>query len=416
MTAAMRDETRVEISTQHSPGILKRLVHRVRNNSSSDSSGSGSSSSSNDYAARKPSTSPVRRGTVDSDDSQCDPKCKRLTPSPHSKPKPQQKPSKPQKQHYQPTTAIPYSRSGYAPAPKKKSVSSASSGHSAEIALSRELWDEAYDALRLDPSTKSLVVTYEAIISQELSDDLKLATRSTLSPPEGDTNRRMELMSAITRAGLSKRKGSKPSQADDVPKILLDSTRRTVETAWDEYPSAALAWSGLSILTPLLIDPILRHDEFRKGMVHVIGRIHWYMHLTYLLQCPSWHDAEDLAARQDELAARRTRARDEVLRLYRRVLEFEMNCVCASASAWNSAARHMVRWNSLDKLNESIVEADGKVRRLVEELVVEGAMRTRMLAWEADLDLDALVVKTAMQEEERRMMEERRGEEQPKDA
>lgn len=122
-----------------------------------------------------------------------------------------------------------------------------------EAPLSRELWEDAYDSLRLDPSTSSLVVTYESIISQELPDDLKLLSHGTLSPgtSEADKERRMELMSAIVSAKMNKRRGSKTSQASEMPKVVLEHSKKTVEGVWDEFPSAALAWAGICTLTPV---------------------------------------------------------------------------------------------------------------------------------------------------------------------
>lgn len=124
-----------------------------------------------------------------------------------------------------------------------------------DTALSRVLWDEAYDNLRLDPSTSSLVVAYEAIISQELPDDLKFSAHSRVSlPREGDLetcDRRRELMIAILRAGLNKRRGSKASQVDDMARQLLTCVKGKVESAWGEFSSAATAWSGLCTLTPV---------------------------------------------------------------------------------------------------------------------------------------------------------------------
>lgn len=276
-----------------------------------------------------------------------------------------------------------------------------------EVALSRELWEEAYDSLRLNPSTTSLVVTYEAIISQELPDEVKAVVHGQLSPSDGDRERRMELMSAIVGAGLGKRRGSRGvGGVEDMPRVVLECSKRMVERAWDEFPSAALAWAGLCTLTPvslpfttyytmptklmnqLLLDPILRHKEFNKGMLHIIGRIPWYMHLPILLKAAARHDADDLALRQN--SANEQRCTKAVLLLYRRVLELEMNCVLASASAWNSVARHTVRWNSLESLNEDVRQADEAVKKLVEEEVGDGP-RERLLAWEQDLDISEMV-------------------------
>lgn len=35
-----------------------------------------------------------------------------------------------------------------------------------------------------------------------------------------------------------------------------------------------------------------------------------------------------------------------------------MNCVCATASAWNAAAKNVVRWATMDQLVRSVVELD----------------------------------------------------------
>lgn len=141
-------------------------------------------------------------------------------------------------------------------------------------------------------------------------------------------------------------------------------------------------------------------------MVHIIGRIPWYMHLTHLLQCPSWIDADDFDARQHEFQYRRQRARDAVLRVYRRVLEFEMNCVCATASAWNSVAKHTVRWQSLGKLVDSILECDDNLRELIKEYVVEGTRRQQMLARDLDFGVDTIDKPLSREEEENQRIEE----------
>ena len=67
-----------------------------------------------------------------------------------------------------------------------------------------------------------------------------------------------------------------------------------------------------------------------------------------------------------------------------------MNTVCAAASAWNSVAKHTVRWQTLGKLIDEIVEADDRVRELVNEYVVETSRRKKMLERDVDLDLEAI--------------------------
>ncbi len=122
--------------------------------------------------------------------------------------------------------------------------------------VSRELWDEAYDSLRSDPSTMSLVVTYESIISQQLPDDLKLAAHGSLSSTDGETGHRLDLMKAIASVGLNKRRGSRTSQVDEISWAILDQSKNSIERQLVDFPSASLAWSGICTLSPVSIQAV----------------------------------------------------------------------------------------------------------------------------------------------------------------
>jgi hypothetical protein len=125
-------------------------------------------------------------------------------------------------------------------------------------------------------------------------------------------------------------------------------------------------------------------------MVHLVGRISWYMNLTQLILSPSWHDADDFAARREDFARHGAENRDAISRLYRRVLEFEMNCVCAAASAWNNRAKQVVCWKRVGRLVEDLRAADEKVHALVQANIKEARLRDDLLACDADLDLDEI--------------------------
>ncbi|ODA80881.1 hypothetical protein RJ55_03841 [Drechmeria coniospora] len=243
--------------------------------------------------------------------------------------------------------------------------------------ISLSLWDAAYRGLRDDPSCTGLVLTYEAIISQELPDSLSLGG---LGSPFGakSPEERLDLLARIAAAGLHRRRGSRPSPQqpgqDDEARRMLEATRGTVEGILPRYPSAAVAWAGLCTLTPLLADPIFQSPDMRLGILHIAGRIPWYMCLAQLLLVPAPPDYQES-----------TRA--ILVRLYRKVLELEMNCVCATAGAWNSAAKNVVGWTSLGTLVAEIVELDRRVRALVEK-EGEVGVREMLLAMDVDLDLE----------------------------
>ncbi|KAF4121417.1 hypothetical protein GMORB2_1824 [Geosmithia morbida] len=263
-----------------------------------------------------------------------------------------------------------------------------SSKHSGSIqaTLSRDLWDEAYDRLRLDRNTAGLVVTYEFIVSQELPDELKAIARGVLSSADGDTDRRAEFMTAIARTGLAKRRGSKTSQVDDVSRMVVEYSKRAVAVELNEYPATALAWSGVCVLTPLLVDPLLHHNDFCRGTIHIIGRIPWYMSLIHMLMSM----ARPTGSHGDEVERQYKNAKDNIVGLYCHVLEFEMNCICATASAWNQVAKNMVRWGTIGELVDTIRQDDEQMSTLVNDIVTDLPQRQEILSRNTDLDVDVL--------------------------
>ncbi len=145
-----------------------------------------------------------------------------------------------------------------------------------ETAEALELWNEAYDALRDNPSTAGLVHVYEAIISQELPDGLKTGGLNSSSLEGKSAEQRLELLRAISAAGLRKRRGSKQAAAaaaaqaaagqqaqqqapdEDPARRMLDEAKDKIESVTSEYPSsAAIAWAGFCTLTPVRYSPTL---------------------------------------------------------------------------------------------------------------------------------------------------------------
>ena len=74
-----------------------------------------------------------------------------------------------------------------------------------------------------------------------------------------------------------------------------------------------------------------------------------------------------------------------LIKLNRKVLEFEMNCVCAAASAWNAAARNVVEWNTMDQLMNNIKQLE---ERVIETIKLNCLEKTRdtLLAQYRDMD------------------------------
>ncbi|ATY63788.1 ankyrin repeat domain [Cordyceps militaris] len=259
----------------------------------------------------------------------------------------------------------------------RNSLSSLAAAAAREAGLSLDLWNAAYDSLRDGPSTSGLVLTYESIVSQELPSHMKTGGMTMNFRGRSDEDR-LRLLQEIMGAGLGKRRGSRTNQGESQARTTIDAAKAAIDAVVPLYMSSAVAWAGICTMTPLLLDPILRLDYMYAGFSHVLGRIDFYMTLASLLVPGSWRDEAKFRSQQDAV-------RDQISRQYRKILEFEMNCVCAAGSAWNPAAKNVVDWNGLAGMIKRIEEAD---EELVDRIKVNttAVARHRLLKSYKDLE------------------------------
>ncbi|KAL6853203.1 hypothetical protein J3F83DRAFT_513592 [Trichoderma novae-zelandiae] len=250
-------------------------------------------------------------------------------------------------------------------------------GSGRDKSISMDLWNEAYNSLRDSTRSAGLVTVYESILCQELSHGQSIGGINQ-SLPRSDKDRFKALVS-ITESGLRRSRGTK-SQAITPAKAMIRAAGKIIKCVWATYPSTAVAWSGISILTPLLLGPTIEIEDMKRGALHVLGRIPWYMHLSEIMLASAWKTDADFNAQRD-------RARDRLLQLYRKVLEFEMNCVCAAASSWNIAAKNIVGWHGLGAIVREIEELDGEMMALMVTHIDRGVAET-ILRHNEDLKLD----------------------------
>ncbi|TFB02694.1 hypothetical protein CCMA1212_005552 [Trichoderma ghanense] len=250
-------------------------------------------------------------------------------------------------------------------------------GSGRDKSISMDLWNEAYNSLRDSTRSAGLVTVYESILCQELSHGQSIGGLNQ-SLPRSDKERFKALIT-ITESGLKRSRGTK-LQANTPAKAIIRAAGKTIKSVWATYPSTAVAWSGICILTPLLLGPTIEIEEMKRGALHVLGRIPWYMHLSEILLASAWKNDLDFNAQRD-------RVRDRLLQLYRKVLEFEMNCVCAAASSWNIAAKNIVGWHGLGAIVREIEELDNEMTALMVKYIDRGVAQN-ILRLNENLKLD----------------------------
>lgn len=95
---------------------------------------------------------------------------------------------------------------------------------------------------------------------------------------------------------------------------------------------------------------------------------------------------------ETEFARLHIHTRQTVLDLYRKLLEFEMNCVCAAASAWNFGAKNVVDWNGWAGMARAIHDADEVLRRDMERYGTRDARERLERDDNGDADDSAIAV------------------------
>ncbi|KAM0454791.1 hypothetical protein ACHAPV_008164 [Trichoderma viride] len=260
------------------------------------------------------------------------------------------------------------------PSPSASFVMAKGYGRHTQISL--ELWTAAYNSIRNNLRSAGLVTVYESILCQELPHQSIGGINQTL--PRSDDERLKQLI-RITESGLRKCRGAN-CPIDNYARVLVKMSKRIIKSVWADYPSTAVAWSGITILTPLLLGPTMQIDGMKRGAVHVIGRIPWYMHLSELMLASGWKSDADFNREQNGV-------KERLLKLYRKVLEFEMNCVCAAASTWNNAAKNVVGWHAMGSLVRDIETLDEELAELINKYVAKGVAGS-ILKYNSDLELD----------------------------
>ncbi|KAG5771531.1 hypothetical protein H9Q72_001971 [Fusarium xylarioides] len=203
-----------------------------------------------------------------------------------------------------------------------------------ERAHDLELWNSAYDVLKRDGTSSGLVLAYESIISHALPDTLRPGHNGNGNGLPTESERRAELMMMIAKSGLN---------------------REVKETSQTDSGDA-----GFCSLTPLLLEPLLRHEDIRQGFVHIAHTIPHYMTLHRALHPSSWTSLPEFQRQQPQV-------HQTLLTLYRRILEYEMNIVCAAASAWNMAARNVVDWHGWKVMADAVRDMDAELMGYVEK-------------------------------------------------
>ncbi|KAL6831989.1 hypothetical protein V8C40DRAFT_237626 [Trichoderma camerunense] len=197
----------------------------------------------------------------------------------------------------------------------------------------RDPWIEAYEKLRNDEKEGKLVNAYEKILTNRATatisgtryvDDVQADAPNQF---EGLTEAdRVDMMKATLSPVLERAKQEKTwKNVALYADTLIVNVGKGVGDALQAHPPAAMAWSGICLLLPIIVKPIKEEEKVTEGLEYVMNRMDWYIPLTKVVLQREWPDNVALQQHRSSL-------RDNVVTLFTSLLKFEMECACRAYS------------------------------------------------------------------------------------
>ncbi|KAK4097635.1 hypothetical protein N658DRAFT_489072 [Parathielavia hyrcaniae] len=193
-------------------------------------------------------------------------------------------------------------------------------------AISRHLWNVAYENLRAAHETAKLMETYEKILTnmhlqRNESDTLRLSDDAP-NMLDCDSKQRVARMTDMTRLSLEKAK--RHENVHMAVKQVIDFVRATsnvVSVTVAVYPPASIAWLGICAILPILAMPSTQSLALRDGLLYVMEKMEWYTTLSrQSLKTPP--------SASSDMWSLAELVRGRVTQLLQALLEYEAKAVC----------------------------------------------------------------------------------------
>ncbi|KAI1825831.1 hypothetical protein F4861DRAFT_153240 [Xylaria intraflava] len=216
------------------------------------------------------------------------------------------------------------------------------------------IWADAYDEFaRREPE---LAADYKAYVTSIPGGETALQTGSQMSPAwaksivEKLQNNREDKQWHITFHGKSIRFRN---QAEKLFKVLLWGDN-LVKQALSTQPYAALAWSGVSILLPLLTSGTAQNEAMLSGFDEICGeQIYWKAYEDAL--------SEEVDSRTSQMV------RVSLIELYSYIFEYHARVICHLSSTQLSRAWEKVAgWNDWEKKASHVSSLSKQCKDLTE--------------------------------------------------
>ncbi|KAM5353453.1 hypothetical protein ACJ41O_000103 [Fusarium nematophilum] len=263
--------------------------------------------------------------------------------------------------------------------------------------LQERLWNQAYDERKA--SEPKLVEAYEKILSAELhrNDPSSVASEPTENEITSARETRCRQMQQLVQEGLDRtQKQASIKRGIDEGLQAVQAVRGIVDKAVHAAPEAAVAWVGVCLGLEILSNPVTEARDNRKGIAYVLSRMEWYWNLVSLLL--------DENKAEQSFAGLRVQLEKHVVRLYEKLLSYQMKSVCLYRRNWAAViGRDMVKIDDWAGQLSEIQEAEAAVQRDMEQYnTEESKMQLRKLTDAASaIEMNLQDIHSAIQDQTR---------------
>ncbi|OHF01702.1 hypothetical protein CORC01_02893 [Colletotrichum orchidophilum] len=218
----------------------------------------------------------------------------------------------------------------------------------------RALWDLAYEALREED--ERLIQDFEEKIEGDLSAGLSKAVGSRVAKREWMDAVLARKMEQVNQDSWKLKFRSSEVLVKDVVKPVLGVVswaNEFITKAVSSNPSASLAWGGVSLLLPLLLNPSKQAASLAQGIEYISSLI---------VQSYLWEDLYERRFKSEPGGSSQTSNhtyRSALKTLYRHVLKFQITSYCyyAHSTAYRLGL-DSVKWNEWEELLEKIKDQE----------------------------------------------------------
>ncbi|KAF6792671.1 ankyrin repeat protein, partial [Colletotrichum sojae] len=236
--------------------------------------------------------------------------------------------------------------------------------------ISFRMWNAAYQAVKTKDA--KLVETYERVVSQQIVGGKGNPSVLEIISHTKKEERLGRMKSAVLRCVEKAKKHENFRDGVIQTSAVIVHLNKVVGGFLTASPPAAMAWSGICALLPMLTSPLLANQAMVKGLQHVVSRMDWYLDLSSVLLEHSWESSDVFSGLSGIVEQR-------IVDLYQEILQFEMwsTAWCFQDHAVAKGLKTMVglvdwetRRNDIEKIEATLDKDLGQYanREIVQQL------------------------------------------------